>query len=304
MKSIVCFPKDLELISDGLSFVGDHFAFCVYEQDVSHEELIQTHTQMHSLILVQNGRKNIVIKGNELKISENQGLFLKSDTYKLSNISMNNLPYKAILIFFDNTLLIETIAKYNFFNATNNYNSNEEEFSSFMFNTSSMLLTIATSFEMYAQNIKNNKASIQSIMPLIKHKFEELFLYLNMEYSDIFCEFIRNIMREYNLSLDMASLLYGREYLNVSEMADMINIDQASFSRKFKSAFGLSPKNWLDEKRFDRAIALLQSSNKSIQEICVECGFSSPSWFIERFKKRYNQTPKQYQKSKNLYFLS
>ncbi|WP_252989219.1 hypothetical protein, partial [Campylobacter coli] len=26
--------------------------------------------------------------------------------------------------------------------------------------------------------------------------------------------------------------------------------------------------------------------------------------FIERFKEKYNQTPKQYQKSKNLYFLS
>ena len=47
----------------------------------------------------------------------------------------------------------------------------------------------------------------------------------------------------------------------------------------------------------------LSSINKNINQICQECGFSS-SWFIERFKKKYQLTPKQYQKSKNLYFLS
>ncbi len=43
---------------------------------------------------------------------------------------------------------------------------------------------------------------------------------------------------------------------------------------------------------------------KNINEIANECAFSSVAWFIERFKEKYEQTPKQYQKTKNLYFLS
>ena len=85
-------------------------------------------------------------------------------------------------------------------------------------------------------------------------------------------------------------------------MAECAKTDQATFSRKFKQAFGLSPKHWLDERRFEKAKFLLEFSNKNINEICAECGFGSPSWFIERFKTRYHCTPKHYQKSKNLYF--
>ncbi|EAH9714294.1 helix-turn-helix transcriptional regulator, partial [Campylobacter jejuni] len=48
----------------------------------------------------------------------------------------------------------------------------------------------------------------------------------------------------------------------------------------------------------------LKFSKKNINEIANECAFSSVAWFIERFKEKYEQTPKQYQKTKNLYFLS
>ena len=302
MDLIFSFPKDLQKIFNNISFTSDHFAFSVYTQEISHIKPVQVYTSMHSLILVQSGEKYIYTKNGNYKISAGQGLFLKSDSYKLSNIVTGDNPYKAILLFFDNTLLIETISNSNIFHMLNDIKNQESDI--FTLNTSKILVTITESFETYIHVINNTPSCVYTILPLVKHKFEELFLYLSLEYSDIFCEFVRNIMKEHDLNIDMISLLDGKEYLNVSEMAKIINTDQASFSRKFKSIFGLSPKNWIDEKRFDRAIALLQSSNKNIQEICLECGFSSPSWFIERFKKRYNQTPKQYQKSKNLYFLS
>ena len=170
------------------------------------------------------------------------------------------------------------------------------------------LSSIVSSFDLYIHsfikshgersNILHNKSYDFALLPLITHKFEEIFLYLSMEYSEIFNAFLQSILRECNLNLDIALSLCQRDFINVNEMAELANTDQASFSRKFKQAFGLSPKSWLDEKRFEKAIALLQDSNKNIQEICAECGFSSTSWFIERFKKRFNQTPKQYQKSK------
>ncbi|EAL7941295.1 AraC family transcriptional regulator, partial [Campylobacter coli] len=106
--------------------------------------------------------------------------------------------------------------------------------------------------------------------------------------------------------LDLSQLFEycGREFINVSEMAEFAKLDFATFSREFKKCFGQSPKKWLDEKRLQKAKVLLEFSKKNVNEIANECAFSSVAWFIERFKEKYNQTPKQYQKSKNLYFLS
>ncbi len=52
------------------------------------------------------------------------------------------------------------------------------------------------------------------------------------------------------------------------------------------------------KKRLQKAKILLKFSKKNINEIANECAFSSVAWFIERFKEKYEQTPKQYQKNK------
>ncbi|WP_435369803.1 helix-turn-helix domain-containing protein [Campylobacter jejuni] len=87
-------------------------------------------------------------------------------------------------------------------------------------------------------------------------------------------------------------------------MSNFAKLDLATFSKEFKKCFRQSPKKWLDEKMLQKAKILLKFSKKNINEIANECAFSSVAWFIERFKEKYEQTPKQYQKTKNLYFLS
>ncbi|CDF65346.1 hypothetical protein CFVI02298_03075 [Campylobacter fetus subsp. venerealis cfvi02/298] len=62
-------------------------------------------------------------------------------------------------------------------------------------------------------------------------------------------------------------------------------MDMSGFSRKFKTLFKISPKEWIDNKRFDLALYLIKNSDKNINQICLECGFSSPAWFIARFKR-------------------
>ncbi|EAL4371383.1 AraC family transcriptional regulator, partial [Campylobacter jejuni] len=144
----------------------------------------------------------------------------------------------------------------------------------------------------------------QILDPIVSLKFEEIFLHLLLNKNIYFISFLSGILKEFRLDLSQLFEYCGREFLSVNEMSNFAKLDLATFSKEFKKCFGQSPKKWLDEKRLQKAKILLKFSKKNINEIANECAFSSVAWFIERFKEKYEQTPKQYQKTKNLYFLS
>ncbi len=323
---IMQLPHDLSKYPNICFFSTSHFAFAKYIQAQSGIKQ-RVHVGMHCLVIVLNGSKIMHTKDGDFVIKAGEGLFLQADNYCLSNITatdsiMPNIKsitytnraqlikspikvmqyentnyecaYQALLLFFDNVSLLEFASKHK--ERLNLFKAKKQNLSIFHLQDSDMLSLIARSFELYLQEFR------EELLPFVSHKFEELFLYLSLKYSTIFTSFIQNIMQGMALDSQLAFLYYEREFLNVAQMAELAKTDQATFSRKFKQAFGLSPKIWLDERRFEKARFLLTCSDKNINEICAECGFSSPSWFIERFKHRYNCTPKHYQKSKNLYY--
>lgn len=310
MEGITHLPRDLRGLSHTRFFSTSHFAFAKYVQTQSGIKQ-RVYTDMHCLVIVLRGEKVMHTKEGDFAIKTNEGLFLQADNYCLSNITALDLglsddyrgntkvevgdgAYEALLLFFDNVSLFEFVAKHKErfrFHTKEGWGSRV-----FHLQDSDMLSTIARSFELYLQEFK------EELVPFVSHKFEELFLYLSLRYAGIFTHFVQQIMQGLALDSHLAFLYCQEEFANVAQMAECAKTDQATFSRKFKQAFGLSPKHWLDERRFEKAKFLLEFSNKNINEICAECGFGSPSWFIERFKTRYHCTPKHYQKSKNLYF--
>ena len=49
--------------------------------------------------------------------------------------------------------------------------------------------------------------------------------------------------------------------------------------------------------RISESERLLVTTNKSITDIALDVGFSTTSYFIERFKKQIHLTPKQFRKN-------
>ncbi|HIV49864.1 helix-turn-helix domain-containing protein [uncultured Helicobacter sp.] len=309
MDSITHLPRDLQKLPDTRFFSTPHFAFAKYIQTQSGVKQ-RVYTDMHCLVIVLCGEKVMHTKDGDFVIKANEGLFLQADNYCLSNVTALDLglssvckenshtkcdggAYEALLLFFDNVSLLEFVAKHK---ERFKVQSKGQDLQVFHLRDSDMLSTIARSFELYIQEFR------EELLPFVSHKFEELFLYLSLQYAGVFAGFLQQIMRGLALDSRLAFLYCEEEFANVAQMAECAKTDQATFSKKFKQAFGLSPKHWLDERRFEKAKFLLEFSNKNINEICAECGFGSPSWFIERFKTRYHCTPKHYQKSKNLYF--
>lgn len=63
--------------------------------------------------------------------------------------------------------------------------------------------------------------------------------------------------------------------LGVPEMASVMGWSEAYFSRKFRSAFGITPKQYLIRELFARAAGLLKDPQKSIKEVAEILNFSS-----------------------------
>lgn len=99
------------------------------------------------------------------------------------------------------------------------------------------------------------------------------------------CRFIEQYIDEHfaeDISLEtLSSLTYMNKYYLV---------------HAFKNYKGVSPINYLIEKRIQEAKTLLETTNFSIAKIAQHVGFSSQSYFSQIFRKVTGETPIKYKK--------
>lgn len=69
------------------------------------------------------------------------------------------------------------------------------------------------------------------------------------------------------------------------------------FIRLFCRVYKQTPHQYLIQRRIDRAIELLRSSDLSVTEICLEVGFESLGSFSTRFRKITGLSPSEYRKN-------
>lgn len=75
--------------------------------------------------------------------------------------------------------------------------------------------------------------------------------------------------------------------------AQEIGMSRMQLHRKLTALTDLSTTEFLRSQRVKAAHRLIQESDATIAEIAYQVGFSTPSYFIQCFKKVYGQTPNQ-----------
>lgn len=275
-------PNDL--LNKYQNISNDNLTFIKYKVEKSSLNY-ETSFRQNAIIYVKTGKKIVITPKNNYTINPQELLFLPSTTHTLSDISQKD-GYESWILFFSDEIIIKLLKKYNI--TTNAFQSKNENISFIAKN--SIITNIFESLNLYNSNL-----DAKEILDL---KFQELFLYLIRSQNKEFISYINQIKRLN--SLDFKSMFFEDFiYENVACMAKTAKMDVSSFSRKFKLAFGKSPKEWLDDRRFNLALQLVKNSNKNINQICLECGFSSPAWFIARFKNKFGTTPYRLKISNN-----
>ena len=94
------------------------------------------------------------------------------------------------------------------------------------------------------------------------------------------------------------TLAYINDHLTDDLTLDML-AEEAKFSpiyfhKLFKASTGKTLHEYILQKRIQRAINLLLSTDMTLSQIACECGFSSQSYFSDAFKRHTGLSPRAY----------
>ena len=86
------------------------------------------------------------------------------------------------------------------------------------------------------------------------------------------------------------------ETITLDSLAALTHMNKYYLAHTFTKYVGLSPINYLLQKRIQEGKSLLESTSYSIAQISDLLGFSSQSYFSQAFRKATGMTPMQYRK--------
>lgn len=81
------------------------------------------------------------------------------------------------------------------------------------------------------------------------------------------------------------------ERLSVAMLADAAGLSEASFSRAFRAATGVPPHAHLRDRRIARARSLIATTRRDLDEIALDCGFSSHAHMTAGFRQQLGIAP-------------
>lgn len=79
--------------------------------------------------------------------------------------------------------------------------------------------------------------------------------------------------------------------LSVNELSTMFNVSRVTLFRAFEEVLGVSPMEYLDRKRMQKASMLLSETDHPVAFVAKACGYNNPKYFMRRFKSANNATP-------------
>jgi len=127
--------------------------------------------------------------------------------------------------------------------------------------------------------------------------FEEILLHISRENKNYLNNHILIIPHFEALNnIREAMLINYKENWSIKRLSDRVNLSESRFYSLYKAAFNISPIEDLLDKRINEAKIMLISTDKTIEQIAYECGFSSLYYFSKIFKERSGVSPRKYRK--------
>ncbi len=84
--------------------------------------------------------------------------------------------------------------------------------------------------------------------------------------------------------------------LSLEQIASACHTSTSRLAHLFKQEMGMSPIKFHERQRLNRAARLLVATDHSITSIAHEIGFDDPFYFSNRFRARFQKSPRQWRK--------
>ena len=90
-----------------------------------------------------------------------------------------------------------------------------------------------------------------------------------------------------------------REYIDahitgpvlIADLCALVQRSEAHFARSFKGTFGVSPHSFVNGRRVELAARYMLTTDASLSDIALRCGFADQPHFCKNYRKAVGQTP-------------
>ena len=121
---------------------------------------------------------------------------------------------------------------------------------------------------------------------------------LQKEMVHKYCLLVKNhSMKGYSLLIQKVLVRIDSDLtadLSLKTQAALLNVNASYLSTLFKKETGQTLTDYVNKKRVEHALFLLNSSSMQIQTIAQYCGIPDVNYFTKIFKKYVGKTPKEY----------
>ena len=260
---------------------------CLIEDD---ESEIWTHHNYFAYAF--GGQKKWKTRNGEYLISSGESIFVKKSATAVHQYFEES--FLVLFIFIPDSYIQQILSKYpELLNVIST--ANEHSDSVIPLSLNEVLTTFFQS--LYSYFLQPN-APPKSILKL---KMEELILnIISQPKNNLLKHYFHSIGRRQKIDLEEIMKTHYFYPLSIKDYARLCARSLSSFRRDFYEVFHTTPAKWLLDQRMTYGKFLLETSDKSINEVVDESGFKNRSHFMKLFKQTYGISPKQFQLNRKL----
>jgi signal transduction histidine kinase/DNA-binding response OmpR family regulator len=157
------------------------------------------------------------------------------------------------------------------------------------FNVDELLLRVRKLLEQRAllQKAYSRKMGLQLSSAFIKNDEGDEASTPDIVVPPIENEFVKKVAAEIEAHL-------SEEDFSVEQLAKHLFMSYSQVQRKLNAVIGLSPNQFIRHLRLQKSKELLSTTDETILNISMTCGFSDPSYFGKVFKQEFGLTPQEW----------
>lgn len=279
-------PQSLASMEDVTRISSSNANAIYYKTLTDHLEDIEFYSNQLCLVYIEEGQEQLVNCQNQM-ITLNRGdaILLCQGQSLHSDFVRKTTDLRAWLVFFSPELIEQYTYKF----------SETLSHSKPLYSLDKALFTHQL-LKSYFSQLKQFMNYGVPLDVMLNEKLIELLNLLQYINEPQLTQLLYASSNQLSLKRNLLRLLSSHDILpySIEEIATLSGRSLSGFHRDFKRQFTQTPKQWLVEKRMQRAETLLKSSHLSITDIAYSIGYSNTSHFIKTFKSTFGVTPKQH----------
>ncbi|WP_026559145.1 helix-turn-helix domain-containing protein [Bacillus sp. J37] len=275
------------------------FPFRIYMVDYLDGQVIfnmHWHPELE-FIYVEKGPINVQVGTKQYRLEEGTGCFIPGEQLH-GAYPCGDKPFKLHAVVFSIDLLrsfgydliesyyLEAIKKFSFIHSMKLTPQTQEE--------RMMLKTIASIIEAYSTKETSYELKVKGYLFLL---FADIFKKQSWIHNE---EVTQKDLTKTELLKKVLQYIdeHYKEKLSVLDLASQVQMSEGHFSRFFRSLVRMTPMEYINTIRINKACILLLKSERKMLDIAMDVGFQNQSYFIRLFKRQKGCTPKEYRSGK------